>query len=49
MSKKMIVSAVVLALLATNAFADGHCASGKTLEKGKFTIATGNPAYFPWV
>ena len=49
MSKKMIVSAVALALLATNAFADGHCASGKTLEKGKFTIATGNPAYFPWV
>ena len=49
MSKKMIVSAVAMALLATNAFADGHCASGKTLEKGKFTIATGNPAYFPWV
>ena len=49
MSKKMIVSAGALALLATNAFADGHCASGKTLEKGKFTIATGNPAYFPWV
>ena len=49
MSKKMIVSAVALALLATNAFADGHCASGKSLEKGKFTIATGNPAYFPWV
>ena len=49
MSKKMIVSAVALALLATNAFAGGHCASGKTLEKGKFTIATGNPAYFPWV
>ena len=49
MSKKMIVSAIAMALLATNAFADGHCASGKTLEKGKFTIATGNPAYFPWV
>ena len=27
MSKKMIVSAVALALLATNAFAGGHCAS----------------------
>ncbi|PSL21159.1 ABC transporter substrate-binding protein [Shimia abyssi] len=31
------------------ALADGHCAAGKTLEDGKLTIATGNPAYFPWV
>ncbi|MEL7230139.1 MAG: ABC transporter substrate-binding protein [Pseudomonadota bacterium] len=27
----------------------GHCAAGKTLNDGKLTIATGNPAYFPWV
>ncbi|WP_319410846.1 ABC transporter substrate-binding protein [uncultured Cohaesibacter sp.] len=26
-----------------------QCAAGKTLEAGKLTIATGNPAYFPWV
>ena len=45
----MIASTAALALLATNAFADGHCASGKTLENDKFTIATGNPAYYPWV
>jgi polar amino acid transport system substrate-binding protein len=37
------------ALMATSALADGHCAAGKTLADGKFTIATGNPAYFPWV
>jgi polar amino acid transport system substrate-binding protein len=29
--------------------AAGMCADGKTLDKGKLTIATGNPAYFPWV
>ncbi|MEM9732256.1 MAG: ABC transporter substrate-binding protein [Pseudomonadota bacterium] len=31
------------------ASAAGHCAAGKTLTDGKLTIATGNPAYFPWV
>lgn len=31
------------------ALAGGHCAAGKTLTEGKLTIATGNPAYFPWV
>ncbi|MBV1926107.1 MAG: ABC transporter substrate-binding protein [Rhodobacteraceae bacterium] len=31
------------------AFAADQCAAGKTLESGKLTIATGNPAYFPWV
>ena len=25
------------------------CATGKTLEQGVLTIATGNPAYYPWV
>ena len=25
------------------------CAAGKTLKEGVLTIATGNPAYFPWV
>ena len=44
------------ALLATTilfagsaAWADGHCAAGKTLNDGVLTIATGNPAYYPWV
>lgn len=31
------------------AFAADQCAAGKTLASGKLTIATGNPAYFPWV
>lgn len=25
------------------------CATGKTITDGKLTIATGNPAYYPWV
>jgi len=43
------LSAVALALSTTAALAGGHCAAGKTLTDGKFTVATGNPAYFPWV
>ena len=35
--------------LATPALADNHCAAGKTIEDGVLTIATGNPAYYPWV
>ncbi|WP_108816366.1 ABC transporter substrate-binding protein [Loktanella sp. Alg231-35] len=49
MSKMLSASAVALALMSTAAFAGGHCAAGKTLTDGKFTIATGNPAYYPWV
>ena len=26
-----------------------ECAAGKTLKDGVLTVATGNPAYFPWV
>jgi polar amino acid transport system substrate-binding protein len=29
--------------------AEGHCADGKTITDGVLTIATGNPAYYPWV
>lgn len=31
------------------AYAADMCATGKTIEDGKLTIATGNPAYYPWV
>lgn len=31
------------------AHAMDSCAAGKTLTDGKLTIATGNPAYYPWV
>jgi polar amino acid transport system substrate-binding protein len=43
------VFGLVLSLAGGAALADGHCAAGKTLTDGKLTIATGNPAYFPWV
>jgi polar amino acid transport system substrate-binding protein len=36
--------AVVLPAAAQNA-----CATGKTLTEGTLTVATGNPAYYPWV
>lgn len=35
--------------LATAAAAQNDCAASLTMEQGKLTIATGNPAYFPWV
>lgn len=38
-----------LLLSAGSALAAGECASGKTMKEGVLTIATGNPAYFPWV
>ncbi|MDG1737199.1 MAG: ABC transporter substrate-binding protein [Paracoccaceae bacterium] len=49
MISKIILSAAAAALMASTALAGGHCAAGKTLTDGKLTIATGNPAYFPWV
>lgn len=36
-------------LAASPALAQNDCAAGLTLEEGRLTIATGNPAYFPWV
>ncbi|NNE88948.1 MAG: amino acid ABC transporter substrate-binding protein [Silicimonas sp.] len=35
--------------LATTAGAFAQCAEGLTMDEGTLTIATGNPAYFPWV
>jgi polar amino acid transport system substrate-binding protein len=46
--KRMITTALALALAAPVA-AQNDCATGKTLEDGTLTIATGNPAYYPWV
>ena len=47
----LATTALALALSATSALAmgDGACAVGKTLTDGTLTIATGNPAYYPWV
>lgn len=47
--KRHFIAATIVALSAGAAFADGHCADGKTLTDGKLTVATGNPAYYPWV
>lgn len=40
---------VGLAVAGNAALAQGSCAQGKTLNDGRLTIATGNPAYAPWV
>lgn len=47
--KTISLTALSIALATSAAYADNHCAAGKTLTDGKFTVATGNPAYFPWV
>ena len=44
---KLVTTTLLASLLATGAYA--QCADGLTLEEGKLTVATGNPAYFPWV
>ncbi|MEM6727125.1 MAG: ABC transporter substrate-binding protein [Pseudomonadota bacterium] len=47
---KTLLTTTALTLAATAAFAGGHlCYEGKTLTEGKLTVATGNPAYYPWV
>ncbi|MEM9999327.1 MAG: ABC transporter substrate-binding protein [Pseudomonadota bacterium] len=48
--KTLIATAALAAASVSNAaLAAGHCAGGKTITEGKLTIATGNPAYYPWV
>lgn len=44
-----ITAAAGLMALGQIAAAEGHCADGKTITDGVLTIATGNPAYYPWV
>ena len=47
--KRLLSFSAALMLTSTAALAGGHCAADKTLTEGKLTIATGNPAYYPWV
>lgn len=42
-------AAMALAFASGAALAQNDCAAGKTLKDGVLTVATGNPAYFPWV
>ena len=45
----LTTAAAVLLLSTGAAVAQNACATGKTLTEGTLTIATGNPAYYPWV
>ncbi|WP_299963128.1 ABC transporter substrate-binding protein [uncultured Roseobacter sp.] len=47
MWKYLSSQAIAAVLIAGSAAA--QCAADKTLTEGKLTIATGNPAYYPWV
>lgn len=49
MLRTAVLLALAMTLPATSAQAASHCAADKTLTDGKLTIATGNPAYYPWV
>jgi polar amino acid transport system substrate-binding protein len=42
-----LVAATTIAAVTNLHAAD--CAAGKTLKEGVLTVATGNPAYYPWV
>lgn len=46
---RLLLTTSLIAFSASAALAGGHCAAGKTLTEGVLTIATGNPAYYPWV
>jgi polar amino acid transport system substrate-binding protein len=46
---RLTVSILALSVVSGAAFAQNDCAAGKTLTEGTLTVATGNPAYFPWV
>lgn len=47
--KRIVTAFIALAAMSSTAWAAGHCAAGRTLKDGVLTMATGNPAYFPWV
>ncbi len=48
MKPQLITTTLAALMLAAPAFAQS-CSDGKTITDGTLTIATGNPAYFPWV
>ncbi len=48
-ARSTVAALGMVAMSAGMAAAQGDCAAGKTLKDGVLTIATGNPAYFPWV
>ena len=53
MRRTPVLTLAATLLLASAAIAPAHaaneCSAGKTITDGKLTVATGNPAYAPWV
>lgn len=50
MTARFLLSAAALFAFSTGAaFAQDDCSARKTITDGVLTIATGNPAYYPWV
>jgi len=47
--KLLTTTALALFAMAGAALAQNECAADRTIEEGTLTIATGNPAYYPWV
>lgn len=46
---RILFTTFIVGTLATGAMAQNDCAAGLTLADGTLTVATGNPAYYPWV
>jgi polar amino acid transport system substrate-binding protein len=46
---RLLLATLIALPVAGTALAQNDCAAGLTLEDGTLTVATGNPAYFPWV
>ncbi|MGR3513459.1 MAG: ABC transporter substrate-binding protein [Paracoccaceae bacterium] len=46
---RLMLTTLIALPFATAAVAQNDCVTGLTLEEGKLTVATGNPAYYPWV
>ena len=44
-----LLASATFALGTGSAFAANECSAGKTLKTDRLTVATGNPAYPPWV
>ena len=46
---RLLLTTLIALPVASAALAQNDCAAGLTIEEGKLTVATGNPAYYPWV
>lgn len=47
--KSLVLASCFAVSFMGTAQAQNECSQGKTLKEGVLTIATGNPAYYPWV